>query len=67
MSLGMLSDCVFNKTRWRPRGFSGIKEIKSVTNRIRSWLISHLSYTEHTGPFREHDKLADSYSSSADL
>ena len=34
MSLGKLSDCVLNETRWRSRGFSRIKEINSLENRI---------------------------------
>ena len=35
VSLVMLSGSVFNETRWRPRGSSRIKEIKTVLYRIR--------------------------------
>ena len=35
MSLGMFGDYAFNETRWPSRGSTGIKEIKSIENRIR--------------------------------
>ena len=58
----MLSDFVFNKTKWRSRGFSGIEKIKSVQNRIRC-LVTFKFITQTIGPFDEHEKLADHFSS----
>ena len=59
----MLGDYVFNETRWRSRGCSGIKEKKSVENRIRC--LANLKFiTQTTWPFEEHDQLADVYISS---
>ena len=53
----MLGDCVFNQTRWRSRGFSGIKrQIKSVENRIRC-LANFKFITQTTWPFEEHDQF----------
>ena len=53
-----LSDCVFKETRWRPRGSSRIKEIKSVEIRVQC-LANFNFITQTTGPVGEHDELAD--------